>query len=88
MKKHMTHKFIFVAFLAIIFTLTFSCEKEFLEKPAASDVTLDTVFTSSSNAQEVIFSLYHDRFFSPNNIPLNWWDGWVSWSEMGEDMYL
>nr|WP_319509508.1 RagB/SusD family nutrient uptake outer membrane protein [uncultured Draconibacterium sp.] len=88
MKKYITYKFKFIAFIAIVFTLIVSCQKDFLEKPAASDVTLDTIFTSSSNAQQVIFSLYHDRFFSPNNIPLNWWDGWVSWSEIGEDMYF
>ena len=88
MKRYIKQQFKFIAFTAIVFTLIVSCEKDFLEKPAASDVTLDTVFTSSSNAQQVIFSLYHDRFFSPNNIPLNWWDGWVSWSEMGEDMYF
>lgn len=88
MKKYIIYKFKFIAFIAIVFTLIVSCEKDFLEKPAASDVTLDTVFTSSSNAQQVIFSLYHDRFFNSNNLPLNWWDGWTSWSEIGEDMYF
>jgi starch-binding outer membrane protein, SusD/RagB family len=77
-----------IAALSMLMVLCLSCEKDFLEKPASSDVTLDTVFTSSSNAQQLVASLYHDRYFSPNNLPLNWWDGWTSWSEIGEDMYL
>jgi len=82
-------KYIFAITFTILFSaMFFSCEKDFLEKPAASDVTIDTVFTSTNNAQQLIFSLYHDRFFSPNNIPLNWWDGWLSWSEIGEDMFF
>lgn len=88
MKKYLIYHFKSIAFIIIVVSCLVSCEQDFLEKPAGSDVTLDTVFTSSSNAQQLIFSLYHDRFFSPNNIPLNWWDGWKSWSEMGEDMYF
>lgn len=90
MKKYTIYQLKFVAFIAIVFTLIVSCQDDFLEKPPASDVTIDTVFTSSSNAQQVIFSLYEDSYFAPNNIPLNWWGwiGWQSWSEMAEDMYF
>ena len=89
MKINLIYHLKSVAFLALMVTYMVSCKSEFLEKPAASDVTIDTVFATSDNAQQLIFSLYHDRYFSPDNIPLNWWDdaAWLSWSEMGEELY-
>lgn len=89
MKKYIIYSFKSIAFLALMVTLFASCEKDFLEKPAGSDITIDTVFTTSTNAQQAIMTLYQDRYFSPDNIPVNWWDdaAWLSWSCMGEDLY-
>jgi len=80
---------IVLIFLLALFSA--SCEEDFLEKPAGADVTIDTVFSSTSNAQQLIFSLYNDDYFGANNIALNWWDApqWMSgWAEVGEDIYM
>ncbi|NJK98967.1 MAG: hypothetical protein HC905_32285 [Bacteroidales bacterium] len=51
---------------------------------------MDTVFTSTQNAQQMIFLLYEGNYFSPANLALHWWDpkGYASWSEIGEDIYV
>ncbi|NJO68306.1 MAG: RagB/SusD family nutrient uptake outer membrane protein, partial [Bacteroidetes bacterium] len=76
--------------LLIAITIFSSCEKDFLEKPKGSDITMDTVFTSTQNAQQMIFLLYEGNYFSPANLALHWWDpkGYASWSEIGEDIYV
>lgn len=89
MKRNIIYYIKSFVFSVALITLMISCDKDFLEKPAGSDVTVDTVFATSSNAQQLIMSLYHDRYFSPDNLPLNWWDdaAWLSWSAMGEEMF-
>lgn len=76
-------------FLVILTTAIVSCETDFLEKPAGADITLDTVFASTNNAQQLVFSLYNDIYFGSENIALNWWDesGYFGWSDVGEDIY-
>lgn len=89
MKRKLIYHIKGFAFLACMIFAMMSCQQDFLEKPAASDVTLDTVFANSTNAQQQITSLYHDRFFSSNNIAKNWWDdAYWGWSEMGEDIFF
>ncbi len=89
MKNNISYYIKKLAVFAVIMTPLLSCEKDFLAKPAGSDVTIDTIFTSSANAEQLIHSLYHKRFFGSNNIPLNWWDdAWFGWSDIGEDLYF
>ncbi|MCU4157752.1 RagB/SusD family nutrient uptake outer membrane protein [Carboxylicivirga sp. A043] len=90
MKNDMIKYFKIVGFVLVLATIFGACEGDFLEKPAGSDVTIDTVFVSTSNAQQSIFLLYHDDYFGADNIALNWWDnpqGYASWSEIGDDLY-
>ncbi|MFB6319122.1 RagB/SusD family nutrient uptake outer membrane protein [Saccharicrinis sp. FJH54] len=87
MKKNIIHSVIYTC-LVIIATSLFSCQESFLEKPAGADITIDTVFASTNNAQQLIFSLYHDNYFGADNINLSWWDGYLSWSDIGEQMYV
>ncbi|HCC71232.1 MAG TPA: hypothetical protein DEQ09_08790, partial [Bacteroidales bacterium] len=89
MKKYILYSIKTCALLIFLSSLFVSCE-DFLEKPVGGDITIDTIFTSSSNAQQLIFSLYHDDYFNPNNIAINWWDQpqwYASWSEIGENIY-
>lgn len=89
MKKNIFRYILFCFLGSIALFALVSCEEDFLEKPPAEDVTIDTVFANTRNAQQVITSLYHNRFFGTNNVPLNWWgDGWFAWSDMGEDLYF
>lgn len=90
MKKNKLYILKLAGFIILIMIFMSSCQDDFLEKPAGSDITLDTVFVSSSNAQQLIFSLYSDRFFGADNIALNWWDesGYFGWSDIGEDIYV
>jgi hypothetical protein len=78
-----------VAFACLAIWLITACEEDFLEKAASSDVTIDTVFSNTSNAQQVISELYNNQYFGSDNIPLNWWndDGWLGWSDFSEDLY-
>lgn len=79
-----------LAALLLILALPNACSKDFLEKPKGSDITIDTVFTNSTNAQQLIFMLYNNTYFNDPNIALNWWEApnyWASWSELGEDLY-
>jgi len=90
MKNNITKYMKTAGFIVALAALISSCQQDFLEKPAGADITLDTVFASSSNAQQLIFSLYHDDYFGADNIALNWWDApqwYSSWSEIGEDIY-
>lgn len=90
MKKQISYLLKTTGITALVLILTVACEKNFLEKPAGSDITIDTVFISSSNAQQLIFMLYSDRYFGADNIALNWWDesGYFGWSDIGEDIYV
>lgn len=92
MKKLRLHNILTIGFLCTIPFFMASCEiDDFLEKPTGGDVTIDTLFSNTQNAQQLIFSLYHDAYFGANNIVLHWWDdpqGWGSWSEVGEDLYF
>lgn len=88
MKRNTIYLFKPVSLIILMMVFFASCKQDFLEKPAASDVTIDTVFATTTNAQQQIMALYHDRFFSNDNIPLNWWDGWIGWSDLGEDIYI
>ena len=89
MKRNIIYHFKALAVIVGSIALMISCQQDFLEKPAASDVTIDTVFTNSTNAQQQIMGLYHDRFFSSDNIAKNWWDdGFYGWSDLGEDIYF
>lgn len=77
-----------LAFVGIAVLLLSACQKDFLEKPASSDVTIDTVFANTTNAQQMIAELYHNNYFGSDNIPLNWWDDqWLGWSDFSEDLY-
>ncbi|MCF8226236.1 MAG: RagB/SusD family nutrient uptake outer membrane protein [Bacteroidales bacterium] len=90
-KSRIYHLFIPGMIICLVLFLG-SCEfDEFLEKPAGADITIDTLFSNTENAQQLIFSLYHDSYFGANNIVLHWWDepqNWGSWSEIGEDLYF
>ncbi len=78
-----------VVFVCIAILLIVACEQDFLEKPASSDVTIDTIFANTSNAQQLIAELYHNQYFGTDNIPLNWWDDqWLGWSDFSEDLYV
>lgn len=89
MKRNYIYILKTLGFLACFVSLLISCEQDFLEKPASSDVTIDTVFINTTNAQQQVLSLYHDRFFGSNNIANNWWDdGFFGWSDLGEDIYF
>ena len=88
MKKNRIHQIIQACLIILITLSVFSCQEDFLEKPAGADITLDTVFASTNNAQQLIFSLYHDEYFGADNINLSWWDGYLSWSDIGEQMYV
>ncbi|MBN1131924.1 MAG: RagB/SusD family nutrient uptake outer membrane protein [Bacteroidales bacterium] len=92
MKKSRIYNLFTVGLLSSFLLFLGSCEiDDFLEKPAGGDVTIDTLFSNIENAQQLIFSLYHDSYFGANNIVLHWWDepqGWGSWSEIGEDIYF
>ncbi|MBL7968910.1 MAG: RagB/SusD family nutrient uptake outer membrane protein [Prolixibacteraceae bacterium] len=89
MRKNILYLFRLFGFIILLMVFMASCQKDFLEKPAGADITLDTIFASSSNAQQLVFLLYEDKFFSPDNLALNWWDdtGYFGWSDVGEDIY-
>lgn len=88
MKKNILYQLKTIGFLILLGASIFSCQDDFLEKPAGADITLDTVFASTNNAQQLIFSLYHDNYFGADNINLSWWDGYLSWSDIGEQIYV
>jgi hypothetical protein len=91
MKRQLIYLFKIAGFLSSMVFLISSCEDDFLEKPAGADITIDTVFATPSNAQQLIFSLYHDDYFGADNIALSWWDApqwYSSWSEIGEELYI
>lgn len=89
MKKKMFFCLRMVGVWMFLGLMVASCENEFLEKPAGSDITIDTVFVSSNNAQQLIALLYSDEYFGVDNLALNWWDhsGYFGWSDVGEDIY-
>lgn len=87
-KKNIIKTVMSVAFAGMAILLLPSCQQDFLEKPASSDVTIDTVFANTTNAQQMIAELYHNNYFGSDNIPLNWWDDqWLGWSDFSEDLY-
>jgi len=91
MKRQIIYLLKIAGFLSSMVFLIISCEDDFLEKPAGADITIDTVFATPSNAQQLIFSLYHDDYFGADNIALSWWDApqwYSSWSEIGEELYI
>lgn len=88
MKRNIKHQFITIGLILFVMSSMFSCQDNFLEKPAGADITLDTIFASTNNAQQLIFSLYHDQYYGADNINLSWWDGYISWSDIGEQMYV
>lgn len=89
MKQKFIYQFKAFVFVLGMIALFASCEKSYLEKPAANDVTIDTVFASTNAVQQQVMTLYHDRFFSSDNIAKNWWDdGFYGWSDLGEDIYF
>src|SRR5690554_3933585 len=91
MKRQIIYLLKIAGFLSSMVVLISSCEDDFLEKPAGADITIDTVFATPANAQQLIFSLYHDDYFGADNIALSWWDApqwYSSWSEIGEELYV
>lgn len=63
-------KTIYCIIFGALYLMTFSCKRDFLEKPPSVDITEDTVFSRIRNAETFLWSTYAATI--PSGFPTGW----------------